>query len=310
MIHLDDVLVLVPHITAAEARVTVLASWTDETGEAAQRVELRGHVAGPRCEYATTLSTRTPLAPLDGAAAPFAATCSPTLQVAAGVLEPCFWEPEHPFCYELQLELWAGGQRADTRRVLFGIRHLAARAGALRLNGRPFVMRGVRHRGTASAAELEQWHRTGCNAWLTRASPELCAQTDRFGPLLLHLLPGDPAAAQGEIERLRNHPSLGIWVLPAAPPGVDDERVRIVRRVDPSRPVAELRTRSQSSPAPSTADVLLIHHAADLAKSSDQPIIVVLGEPGQPAGVRPDDFARAIECTTLENTPSAAGVIL
>src|SRR5262249_49172790 len=120
---------------------------------------LSGEIIGPRCEYSSTLTSRTSL----HAVAPGPPS---QLRASARILEPCLWEPQHPFCYEMKLELHSDSALLDSRRICFGIRHLAVERGSLRLSGQSLFLRGVRHTGATSAAELDAWHSAECSAWL------------------------------------------------------------------------------------------------------------------------------------------------
>jgi beta-galactosidase len=56
-------------------------------------------------------------------------------------LEP--WSDRHPKTYQLEVELWSGGQLQDVCRQSFGLRRLAAAGTGLQLNGAPIFLRGT-----------------------------------------------------------------------------------------------------------------------------------------------------------------------
>ena len=74
---------------------------------------------------------------------------------------------------------------------------------------------GVRHRPEASVDELEMWHEVQCTALLVAASEDLSTRADRWGPMMLHILPRTKEEAREHVIKLRNHPSVLIWVVPA-----------------------------------------------------------------------------------------------
>src|SRR5262245_44367987 len=100
MTRFDDCLVFTPRITPTEAKMLVIAAWKCEPSESPRFRSIRGQVNGPFCEYSNTLPSRSKLEPDEPL------TASNRIQAKATILEPCYWEPSHPFCYEIQLELW------------------------------------------------------------------------------------------------------------------------------------------------------------------------------------------------------------
>src|SRR5262245_18538540 len=97
---LEEVRLLTPRITPIDAQLVVCASWSDDDPSPLSP-ELRGSIVGPMCEYAKTLMDRISLAPMHRLT-----NLAPHQVLAcARVLEPCFWDPQHPFCYEVSIEL-------------------------------------------------------------------------------------------------------------------------------------------------------------------------------------------------------------
>ena len=148
MNRLDDILVLTPQFSPIEARLTVLTSVRSPDSEllpAREKPALRvaGWVNGPLCEYAETLRQRTSLKQESPS------TESKAFRSQALILEPCFWEPEHPFCYELAIELYEGSEIRDRRRMLIVIRHLQVRGRQLLFNGKPYFVQGTRRSSPA-----------------------------------------------------------------------------------------------------------------------------------------------------------------
>ncbi len=239
MIRIDDVLILTPQFTPAEAHILVMASWKAEEQAAPESVRLEGMVVGPLCEYSDTLTSRFELKPT---AAHFGRALQPShLMASARIFEPCFWEPAHPFCYEIQLELHGIDRLLDMRRIVSGIRHLAVARRELLLNGQEVFLNGVRHGPEATIEELEAWHEVECSAFLVVAREDLCARTDRWGPMVLHILPRTKEEARDHVIKLRNHPSVLIWVVPARIDGRElVELLGTIKSHDPSRLIGQL----------------------------------------------------------------------
>ena len=313
MIRLDDVLVLTPQITPVEARFLVTASWKCEEQAASGPTRLKGTVVGPLCEYADTLSTRVEL---KQTAAHVGRDPQPThLMAAARILEPCFWGPEHPFCYELQLELHGQDRLLDMRRFICGIRHLAVQRTVLLFNGQACFLQGVWHPSVSSITELQAWHELECSAFLTAATPELCDRTDRFGPIVLHLLPPITDEANDQVARLRNHPSVLMWVVPAEI--TSDYRkgfIKAIRGRDPSRPIGQLVSIDQMAGVASSADVLFLPpgHPEIGNPQAKRPYIIVGRFAGYTSDCTPGNFTERVDAfrQSLGEQPGLVGVIL
>jgi hypothetical protein len=310
MIHLEDVVVLSPKITPTEARIAVLASWTSEANTPLSSLQLAGQVTGPLCEYATTLSERVPLQNIG-------AESGNRVRAAAQVLEPCFWEPQHPFCYEIQLELHGNAGLLDMRRIISGIRHLAVAKNELLLNGQDMFLKGVRHQTEATVEELELWHEVECSALMVSASQDLCARTDRYGPMVLHVLPRTKEEVTVHVVRLRNHPSVLIWVLPPRIGGRDlDEIVGAIKANDPSRPIGQFVAIDEPLFANSSRPVDLFFlpagHRAIGSANLGKPYAVLADMEADPDVSQFENFTNETEelCRSLGSPPGLVGVIL
>jgi hypothetical protein len=289
MIRLSDHFVLVPRMTPIEARLQIIASWTAHEPVEPQHLWIEGTVKGPICEYSTTLSGRSRLEPEFVAER---ASPASNLKAHATILDPCYWEPQHPFCYEIDLELRDDERVLDRRHILTGLRHLTVESSELLLNGRPYFLQGVRHPPTASIAELEAWHEANCQAFLVQTTPELCERTDRWGPLILHLLPPMESDARDQVVRLRNHPSLLVWVVPDQLTGEYLATfAKTIRSHDPSRPIGQFIPSDRPLPAEASIDVFLLR-ASHVTLASEQclkPYIVLgplSGRSSAPVGVQ------------------------
>lgn len=240
---------------------------------------------------------------------------SETMQADAKILEPCFWEPEHPFCYEIQLELRAEDSLLDMRRIICGIRHLTFERTELLLNGQECFLEGVWHSAGSSITELEGWHEQNCRAFLTAASSELCDRTDRWGPMILQILPPVTAEATDQVVRLRNHASLLMWVVPAdITRDYLNEFIQAIRGCDRSRPIGQLVAIDQPASAASAADVLFLpaSHPEISNPEASKPYIVVGRFAGYTNDCAPGNFMERIEDfrQSVGDHPGLVGVIV
>lgn len=174
--------------------------------------EVRGRLMGPRCLYSSTVEVAYPLRPfhdmpdgLDG------------LSRRVIIPEASFWDPVSPFLYQGPVELWEEGQLCDQTTLTHGLRTLGLGGKGLRINGKPFTIRGVT-RASCSEEEALELRRLGFNTILTDVAPQalsLWEMADRVGFLVL----GRVAARGDALEQalaLRRHPSCLGWLFYAA----------------------------------------------------------------------------------------------
>jgi hypothetical protein len=185
----------------AEAEV-----WVSVVPEAVTpTTEVRGRLTGPRCHYATTVEVAYPLRPF---ARPPEGL--PGLAMRVVIPEASLWEPESPFLYQGPVELWEEGRLCDRVQVSRGLRTLGLGARGLRLNGRPFTVRGVA-REECSEESARLLRQRGCNTLLApTGAPGLWDAADRLGFLVLGRLDG---REEGLRQALAGHPSCLGWVL-------------------------------------------------------------------------------------------------
>jgi hypothetical protein len=197
-------------------------------------------------------------------------------QASARLSHPHLWSPDHPTLYRAMLTLTDGaGRRLGGYVTYSGVRSIAVRSdGRLTLNGRLLNLRGVNvheqdlHEGAAlDPAHLRQlvtWART-VGATMIRAhyplSPEIEELADRYGLLIWSEVPvyqvasgylgqrswraSAAAMLQNNILANENHPSVAMWSIgneletppPAAEAGYISDAVRLVHKLDPTRPV-------------------------------------------------------------------------
>jgi beta-galactosidase/beta-glucuronidase len=91
-----------------EAEIWVRATAEDVTST----TELRGKVAGPKCQGVTTVEVAYPLRPL-----PRPDAQSAGLAARVVIPEPNLWEPACPFLYDAVVELWQDGERCDVAQI-------------------------------------------------------------------------------------------------------------------------------------------------------------------------------------------------
>jgi hypothetical protein len=153
-----------------------------EPEQAADGLELRGRMMGPRCRYSSTVEVAYPLRPL-----PRPPQGEPGLLARVVIPEASLWDPESPFYYEGPVELWQDGRRCDRRVVRHGLRQVRLGPHGLRWNGQPLTLRG-RAEVELREDEAEELRRQGCNLLMV---PEADAPAgfvdmgDEFGFLIL-----------------------------------------------------------------------------------------------------------------------------
>jgi hypothetical protein len=101
-------------VSVAEAELLVRV----ELDEPAVGAEVRGRLAGPRCEGVSTVEVAYPLRP--------AGVSDTAVSLRAVIPEPNPWTPAAPFRYEGRAELWADGQKVDERAFAVELRPAAA----------------------------------------------------------------------------------------------------------------------------------------------------------------------------------------
>ncbi|MFV2066557.1 MAG: hypothetical protein ACC645_06215, partial [Pirellulales bacterium] len=195
--------------TATEARVYVRAEC-----ERSADVRLTGTVWGPHSTIARTLPARLDLRDLgvDREAD------RPPARLAEAILpDPCFWLPQRPYWYDVEIAVRRGDTPIVEVQRRLGIRPFGARGTDLLLEGRRWVMRGaVARSGDRRLAQ------TACREevclMIRDPSDELLDEASRFGVLLVADFdhdPGDDGVA-AQLERLARWPAVAMTRLPAA----------------------------------------------------------------------------------------------
>src|ERR1051325_1000379 len=152
-----------------ELHVHVLAETLTRT------TEVRGRLTGAHCAGSSTIEIAYPLRELER---------SDHVVLRVVIPEPSWWEPETPFLYTGPLELWQDGQLCQRVQISHGIRWLQLTSNGLRLNGRPFTLRGRIVDPSWSEADAMKLRAAGMNAVLTalpEARTEGWSTADRAG---------------------------------------------------------------------------------------------------------------------------------
>lgn len=179
---------------------------------------------------------------------------------------PALWSLAAPHLYRLLTTVACGPDVVDEYETTFGVRSVSFDPDrGFFLNGAPVKIKGTcnhqDHAGVGialpdriQAYRLERLLAMGSNAYRTAhnpATPELLDAADRLGMLVVSETRVMSSAPEGmsQLERMirrdRNHPSIVLWSLANEDRDLGDERGarivgamrRLVRRLDPTRPV-------------------------------------------------------------------------
>lgn len=183
------------------------------------------------------------------------------------VAAPRLWSPESPMLYKLVTTVRRAAVAVDQVATTFGFRTIRFDPGkGFFLNGRHVEIKGVcchqDHAGVGVALpdglqefRLERLREIGANAYRSAhgaPTPELLDDCDRLGMLVLdeNRAPGSTPGALDQLAKLvrrdRNHPSVILWSLANEEKYIQATEVgariggtmkRLVRSLDPSRPV-------------------------------------------------------------------------
>ena len=182
------------------------------------------------------------------------------------VRDAALWSLDAPNLYTLATTIDANGSPTDQVETTFGIRTIRFDANeGFFLNGARVEIKGTcnhhDHAGVGAALpdrlqsyRVEQLKAMGTNAYRTShnpPTPEMLDACDRLGMLVLDetRMFGSSEEAMSQLERMvrrdRNHPSVIAWSIANEEPSQGSPRgaqigavmARLVRRLDPSRPV-------------------------------------------------------------------------
>lgn len=192
----------------AEAEVWITA--TPE--QIAPTTELRGRFMGPHCHYASTVEVAYPLRSVPVERAP---PLSNSLAMRAVIPEASLWEPESPFLYRSQIELWQDGQRCDSLMLHHGLRSIQIGERGLLVNGRSLRLQGQTLQ-TCSEDVARSLRQAGFNlliAPLGSSAPTLWDIADRFGLLMLGRVFDDSGQTLRQMQILAEHASCLGWLI-------------------------------------------------------------------------------------------------
>jgi hypothetical protein len=144
--------------------------------------------------------------------APQSESAGADLLAEAIVPDPCFWSPELPFLYRVEVELRHGDKLVSTTVRMLGIRPLGVLGRKLLFEGKPWVIRGV-EQASLPPAELGQWRAADLTMVVESPSDDLCDEASRLGAWLLARVQGDSASSTPELRRLSRWPCIAAIVL-------------------------------------------------------------------------------------------------
>lgn len=204
--------IFVGEANPAEARFYARMPWDAESSPV-----LVGIVSGPSCRYARTLPARVALVDQGPGS---------SLLAQAIVPDPCFWTPDLPFLYDVEVQLRPGSRYTmplPLARRTVGIRPLGVRGNRLVLEGKTWVLRGAQ---VASVGDfpLAAWHDAGAAMLVADPTDELCNEASRVGVLLLAELSCPTDRLPAELRRLSDHAAVGFAILPYDTIADDDLR--------------------------------------------------------------------------------------
>lgn len=181
--------------TATEARI-----YAEYRGPGCSEIELAGSVHGPECETARTLpmSTRFVLLPP-----------GETALAEARVPDPCFWTPDGPYRYEVEVEVRHSGEPVLTHRQELGIRPLGVRGADFLLEGRRWVLRGV-WRDDVSVGQLSEFREAAAALVSSSIMPHVWKAAGRKGVLCAAILSSAQTNLAAELKRLARMPSVAM----------------------------------------------------------------------------------------------------
>lgn len=228
---------------------------------------------------------------------------SATMRVA----NPALWGLETPNLYRCVTELIVGGAVVDRVETRFGIRTIRfdAERGFF-LNGQPVKLRGTcnhqDHAGVGTAIpdrlhawRVEQLQSMGCNALRSAHNPPaeaLLDACDAKGVLMLDEARLNTTSAEGidqltrMVRRDRNHPCVILWSVGNEEPQqgtkrgavISAEMRRVIRTLDPTRPVTQAFDNGYGDGATRVVDVVGFNYRTDKmpayhARFPDQPLV-------------------------------------
>lgn len=194
------------HASNAEARV--YAQWQGDDSAEAAELTISGTIIGPHSAHAHTLPAKMPFRFLASAGdLPLAETIVP---------DPCFWTPESPYTYRVNLEVHRQGKVVQQHEQLFGIRPLGARGRSFYLDGRRWVLRGGFSSNLHSSTLADRRDAELAAVVSDCEDAELLAKASELGVLLVGHLTGDSEPTLARLEQLARWPAVGMVLIDTA----------------------------------------------------------------------------------------------
>ncbi len=247
--------------TNAEARVyaeftrpTSADGPTDATLD--EPLDVVGSVRGPSCAYAHTLPSRVKFQ-----VGPTAAV-GERLLAEAIIPDPCFWTPELPQLYDVQLELKSGEQVLATVTQQLGIRRLGTSGRDLLLDAHRWVVRAIsdQHAGTSDGDVEQQMsvcHDAPAAILWRNPTDEVCQLASQLGVLLIADLQTS-SDLLSQLHRLSHHAAVAIAIMPSEAVSPDELNALSLRSGRPKNLLLGKRLRdSDDGDRTDWADVLI-----------------------------------------------------
>lgn len=238
---------LLPHVevffgeaTPALARVYVRVEDGDNGREAVEQLRVTGTVRGPESSIARTLAARMPLRDLGIERPPGRRSAR---LAEALVPDPCFWLPQRPYWYDVQVDVRRGETLLAEETWELGIRHMGVRARDLLVEGRRWVMRGVATESADPQVVDTAAERAAGLLFRTAPPDTLLEQASRLGVPLAVAVETDAAdRVAGRLHGLARWPAVTMAVLPGASDparwsGQPPRNLLLVQRVGRDQPV-------------------------------------------------------------------------
>ena len=230
-----------------------------------------------------------------------------TAEARARIAAPALWSIETPNLYRCVTEILVGGAVVDRVETRFGIRTIRfdPEQGFF-LNGKSVKLLGTcnhqDHAGVGTAIpdrlhawRVEQLQSMGCNALRSAHNPPaeaLLDACDAKGVLMLDEARLNTTSAEGidqltrMVRRDRNHPCVILWSVGNEEPQqgttrgavISAEMRRVIRAIDPTRPVTQAFDNGFGDGATRVVDVIGFNYRTDKipayhARFPDQPVI-------------------------------------
>ncbi len=126
--------------------------------------QIIGRLNGPRCPFSTTVEIAYPLRERER---------GEIATLSAVIPEPSWWDPESPFVYHGFIELPHGDAKPERTTFQHAIYWLQMTSKGLRLNGRPFQLRGKCVDQIGSLDSLRDYRSRGFNWLILPESPAI-----------------------------------------------------------------------------------------------------------------------------------------